>query len=111
MLPKDLENYLSEVSRVLKTEGRCLITFFLLNPASKQSIETKTSQIDFRYEQDCYRTVDKNIPEKAIAYDEKFVRRLYEKHELNVVEPIHYGSWSGRVGHVSFQDLVVATKD
>ena len=34
MLPTDLENYLSEVSRVLKINGRCLISFFLLNKES-----------------------------------------------------------------------------
>jgi len=31
ILPQDLKNYFSEISRVLKRNGRCLITFFLLN--------------------------------------------------------------------------------
>lgn len=36
MLPEDIENYLSEIARVLKKGGRFLITFFLLN---KESLE------------------------------------------------------------------------
>jgi SAM-dependent methyltransferase len=110
MLPEDLENYLSEISRVLKTDGRCLITFFLLNSVSKKLIEANLSHSDFRYKKDCYRIVDKNHPERAIAYDENFVRMLYKKHSLTLVEPIHYGSWSGRTDHLSFQDIIIANK-
>ena len=34
MLPHDMENYLSEISRVLRNNGRCLITYYLLNEES-----------------------------------------------------------------------------
>ena len=37
MLPNDMENYLSEISRVLKNDGRCLITFLLINEDSNQT--------------------------------------------------------------------------
>jgi len=39
MLPKDMENYFSQIARVLRKKGRCLITFFLLNKESLRLIE------------------------------------------------------------------------
>lgn len=36
MLPSDVEHYLSEIARVLRKNGRCLVTFFLLNAESLQ---------------------------------------------------------------------------
>ena len=111
MLPVDMENYLSEIFRVLKTGGRCLITFFLLNYESKKLIESRAAQLDFRYEKDGYQIVDENNPEKAIAYDENLVKTFYNKCGLSVVEPIRYGSWSGRKDHLSFQDIIIAINE
>lgn len=110
MLPQDIENYLSEVSRLLKTGGRCLITFFLLNTESLKFIETKLSSLDFRYEMQGFRTIDEEAPESAVAYDEKSIRDFYWKYKLNIVEPIHYGSWCGRKNYLSYQDITIAVK-
>lgn len=111
MLPKDLENYLSEIARALKTNGRCLITFFLLDEESTKLVETKQSTMDFKYEIDeGLRTIDYKEPENAIAYDENLVRILYEKYGLIIAEPIRYGCWSGRKKCLSGQDIVIAHK-
>ncbi len=42
MLPADLENYVGEISRVLKVDGVCLFTFFILN---EESIVEKAASI------------------------------------------------------------------
>ena len=110
MLPQDMENYLGEITRVLKTDGRCLITFFLLNEESLRLIEAGKSALDFRYDIGGCRTIDESNPESAIAYDEEFIRQLYEKHGLNIAEPIRYGSWCGREKFLSYQDIVIATR-
>jgi SAM-dependent methyltransferase len=110
MLPEDIDNYLSEVARVLKQSGRCLITYFLLTPDSSILIEAKASSIDFRYAMQGCRVKNKDVPEDAVAYDESKIRELYEKHGLNISEPIHYGSWCGRKDALSYQDIVVASK-
>lgn len=107
MLPQDVENYLSEIGRVLKTDKKCFITVFLLNEESSKLIGIKSSTIDFRFKLDGCRTVDKVIPERAVAYDEKFIRKLYEKYKLNIVEPIHYGSWCGRSNFLNYQDIII----
>jgi len=110
MLPQDMENYLSEITRVLRPGGRCLITYFLLTPDSLKFIEEKASDIDFRYTLQGCRVKDKGVPEAAVAYDESRIRELYEKHELNVSEPFRYGSWCGRKNGLSYQDIIVASK-
>jgi ubiquinone/menaquinone biosynthesis C-methylase UbiE len=111
MLPQDMENYFSEIARVLKKDGRCLITFFLLNTESSKLIDAKLSLLDFKYKFEGCRTIDKSTPESAIAYDERFIRVLYKKYRLNIVEPIHYGFWCGRKKFLSKQDIVIAVKN
>lgn len=109
MLPKDLENYLSEISRVMKKNGRCLITFFLLNAESQRRIKAKRSKFNF-FSVDGYSTTDKKTPEKAVAYMEEYILKLYQQNGLEIVQPIHYGSWSGRKSVEYLQDAVVAIK-
>jgi ubiquinone/menaquinone biosynthesis C-methylase UbiE len=110
MLTKDMENYVWEVARVLKTGGRCLITYFFLTPDSLRLIEEKASSIDFRYALQGCRVKNKDVPEETVAYDESRIRELYQKHGLKISEPIRYGSWCGRKNALSYQDIVVATK-
>jgi len=63
MLPPDMENYLREITRVLKPGGRCLITNFLLNAASLKLIEEHASTIDFKGELDECREGNMEVPE------------------------------------------------
>lgn len=111
MLPQGMENYFSEIARILKKDGRCLITFFLLNTESLKLIDAKLSLLNFKYKFEGYRTIDKSAPESAISYDERFIRVLYKKYGLNIVGPIHYGLWCGRKKFLSYQDIVIAVKN
>jgi len=110
MLPQDLDNYLSEVVRVLKRDGRCLITYFLLNPESLELIEAKLSSFTFRYDLTGCRVENADVPEAVVAYDDSTIRSLYQKYDLKVLEPIYFGKWCGRKKGLSFQDMIVATK-
>jgi ubiquinone/menaquinone biosynthesis C-methylase UbiE len=47
LLPPELRNYLAEVSRVLREDGRCLITYFLLNPESQALIRSERTSFAF----------------------------------------------------------------
>lgn len=52
-------------------------------------------------------------PEKAVAYDEAFLRKQYLEVGLQIKEPIHLGGWSGsRVSPAALhsQDIIVAFK-
>ena len=46
MLPPDVENYFSEIARVLKPGGRSVITFFMLNPEALTGIGTGRNVIE-----------------------------------------------------------------
>lgn len=110
MLPADVENYFSEIARVLKKGGRSLLTFFLLNKGSLELINAKKSTLDFKYEYEKYRIINPYISEDAVCYDELFILNLYDKYKLTIKEPIHYGSWCGRRNFLSYQDIIVAIK-
>ena len=110
LLPDEVENYLSEIRRVLAPGGRCLASFFLLNEESLGAIRSGTSTIDFRHDFGGYRAKSRETPEAAIAYPEDYVRSLYAELGLEIAEPVHYGSWPGRRDFLSYQDLVIAVK-
>lgn len=114
MLPKAVDNYFSEIRRVLKTDGKCLITFFIINAESRQYIKKKSNdkdfKEDFRNSGKKYWTTNKDNPEEGVAYPEKFIRSLFKIHQLEITEQIHYGNWYGRESYLDFQDVVVATK-
>lgn len=110
ILPEDAANYVAETARVLRSGGRCLITFFLLTAASIHLIEQGKSSLDFKDAIDGSKTINKDRPEEAVAYDESWVRNIYNKHGLILNEPIRYGSWCGRERYLSYQDVVIAVK-
>lgn len=110
MFPADMENYLKEIARVLKKNGRCFITYFLLNVESEKLIHSDLSSQKFIYDLNGCFTTDKDNPEWAIAFKEKAIRDLFAKNGLDIAEPITYGSWCGRKNFLSYQDIVLGTK-
>lgn len=109
MLLKDVENYLSEISRTLKLGGKCFITFFLLNSESLKLMLQPDSRFNFQFDHSCYRVVNEDVPEEAIAYDEKYVLKLYKKYNLKILD-IKYGCWCPRKTFLSLQDILIAEK-
>lgn len=110
MLPQDVENYLSEVARVLKNGGRSLITFFILNNISLKLVDAKKSSLDFKYNHGKYSVVYEDVPESAVAYDELYIRGLYKKYGLVIIDPVYYGCWCNRKQFLSYQDIIIAKK-
>ena len=110
MLPDDVKHYLSEIHRVLMYGGRCLITYFLLNAESLRRMEHGDSTLDLKYVFDQYRTVSREVPEEAIAFDESWIRELYRTLGLQV-RRVDYGSWCARENCWCYQDLILALKE
>ena len=110
MLPDDVSNYLTEVHRVLRRGGRCLITYFLVNEESSQLIESNKSTISFKYEHDRYHAVSSEMPELAIALDERWITDLHRKTGLEITR-LDYGSWCGRQKYLSYQDIILGVKE
>ncbi len=109
MLPADLENYLSEISRVLKKGGKTFITYFLLNDKSKELISEGESLHKLPFDYENCRIEYQEDPEHIIAYEETDVINLYTKYGLDF-SSTHYGNWCGREDFVSHQDIVIGTK-
>lgn len=110
LLPSDTENYLAQITRVLKKGGTCFNTFFLITEEVKGLIEAGSSTQNFIPVIDSYYTTTLETPETAIAFRDEYIRNLFPKLGLTISQPIHYGSWCGRRSFVSYQDIVIATK-
>jgi SAM-dependent methyltransferase len=108
MLIADIENYLEEVSRLLKSGGRLLATYFLLDEGTRERLRKTNSR--FRYPHAASLVIDPKMPEASIAHKEEEIRALHTKYGLRIQEPVHYGSWSGHAAFLSSQDVVLAKK-
>lgn len=110
MLPKETTNYIKEIARLLSVGGRCLATFFLLNEKQKELEKKRLNMLYFKFGEKTWRYAHKCIPEAAIAYEQNYVLELLQKHNLNL-KKIIYGTWSGRKDGLSFQDIVLISKE
>ncbi len=110
MFPPDVANYLSEISRVLRSGGRCFATFFIMNDESRKLINADASTITFPYKGEGYLAYDRDVHEGAVAYEEPWVRQTHQEKGLRVFDPIYYGGWCGRKEFTSYQDIVVSEK-
>jgi SAM-dependent methyltransferase len=111
LFPADVQHYLAEVDRVLKPDGRCLATFFLVNSATLPLLDREGNSTRFPVKREGCWISDPEVPEAAVALPEDEVRRWIEPTELRVVEPVRFGSWSSAyVEPLSFQDVVLFGK-
>jgi SAM-dependent methyltransferase len=115
MLVDDMENYVSEISRVLRPGGRCFATYFLINDESRELMKSGASSLVFNHDFGNYWTVSKRTPELSVGYDEGYVRQLYHGKGLFSDLEVHFGGWCGREplwspeSGLGDQDLVLAT--
>jgi ubiquinone/menaquinone biosynthesis C-methylase UbiE len=110
MRPPEVSNYLGEVARLLKTGGRCLVTFFLLNADQATLVRNGQNALSFAYGEGVWRYRYEHSPESAIAYDEAYVTDLLKTFGLRLKDRTHYGTWTGRKDGLSFQDMLLLEK-
>jgi hypothetical protein len=48
--------------------------------------------------------------EKAVAFDERYVREMHDRSALAIQEPVRYGRWATSTGGPAFQDIIIARK-
>jgi cyclopropane fatty-acyl-phospholipid synthase-like methyltransferase len=111
MRPAEIRNYMREVARLLKCDGRCLMTCFLLNEEQKRLAEEGRNKLDFRFGGGEWFYVYEHSPESAVAYEESYVLDLIKKCDLRLKEPIYYGRWTGKRTGLSFQDILVLERN
>jgi SAM-dependent methyltransferase len=117
MLPADMENYIAEISRVLKPNGRCFATYFLINEESRRLMSSGAGSLILTNDLGVYWTVSTRNPELGVGYDETYVRKLFDKRGAFGKRELYYGGWCGREpfwsdeSGLGDQDVVVATKE
>lgn len=109
MMPSDVDNYLKQISLVMKNDGRCLATFFLLNQDIKRKMEEDKIEFKFLHSFGEYSLMDKKVKEANIAFDETYLFSMLEKNGL-CAETVHQGSWSHGTSPLDFQDVVIIKK-
>ena len=107
MLPRDVERYLTEMTRVLRPAARCFTSFYLLNEVSRRNIAAGTSAFDFAEEIEGCRVQDAGNAELAVAHEETWVRALFARCGL-AIDAVMPGTWS--VSAEQSQDIIVASK-
>ena len=95
LLPEAVEQTLLEVARLLKPDGMCVASCFLLNDDNRASVEAGRSFMSFGVALDRSRVHSASCPEAAVALDEAFVRAVAHRVGLKISDIRRGGWWNG----------------
>lgn len=118
MLPEATANYFQQSARVLKSEGCCIFSFFIIdNYRTGQSRPSGFSRPIFNFDHSCggygkdFAIVEPNNPEQMTAYSLALIERFAAKAGLELANPPIPGFWSGSsLTWVGTQDLIILKK-
>ena len=110
MLPDAVEHYVFEISRLLKPDGVCVASYFLLNDQTRPGVDRGDTFISFpvQHASGLCRLHDAGVPEAAVALEESFVRRIHQEAALRIRDVRRGQWWSGKAHD---QDVVAAVPD
>lgn len=110
MLTPDVLHYFEEISRVLKTDGKAMVTFFVIDELAKKAIEEKraTANLQYQHDESSYYS-HKKVPEAEIGFLSDWIEKTAEQNGL-IIEKTLYGSWSARSNPFSYQDILILRK-
>lgn len=110
LLPDEFARYISEISRVLKPNGRCVASAFLMNPETINCVRASKAHIPFVEIDDRHWVWDTANPSKAVALSESYCRSTMQANNLWPCE-VSYGFWSGQPDLLqAYQDCMIALK-
>src|SRR3989339_999681 len=113
MLPLQVEQYLKEISRVLKPDGKIFLTFFSIDKTAEENIKNGSAYCTLKYQygsDPCFYS-HKNVPEAEIGFREEWIKKTFAKNNLDKNLTILRGKWSGESHWTSYQDIVIANKN
>ena len=104
----EVQHYLKEIKRVLKPEGKCLATFFVLDETTAHQIKGKPNVMQFDYEYDRYYLHDAKVKDANIAFKHEALLHMANEAQLQITL-MNQGWWKGTPKETSlnFQDVVV----
>jgi len=115
MFAGDIYFYLKEFKRVLKPNGKILITCFIvddniLKEARKVDLTPWGLRFDYSYEEGCFIN-NLEYPTGAVAFTEKKLVDLILMSGLKTDFPILTGQWYGKLDGLGFgQDVIICSK-
>jgi SAM-dependent methyltransferase len=109
MMPDEVENYIGQISRVMKPGATCLVSFFLINEESENLMKLHPTHMNFPVNKGFYRLHSIQVDTANVAYDESWVREKMNSQGIGI-EAIHYGQWCDRSSFTDYQDLVICRK-
>ena len=105
MLKAEVANYLKEIRRVIREDGRCFATFFIIEDEAEALIRQKRSSLDLRHKlPDGTLVTHPRLPEMAVAYREADLREMVEAAGFKIAQQ-HPGQWPGRSKYLTYQDV------
>jgi len=110
----EIEHYLSEIHRVLKSNGKCLSTFFLYN-SNNESIVSNIEGFSFPIKKEGYRLMSDKVKSANIAINESQLDMMTAKNNLCKITVVE-GSWKAKEQSLGvniddeYQDIVVLEK-
>ena len=109
MTPPGARNYVREIARVLRPNGTCFTTWYVLNDETRKGAARNLGILRFDVDRGDYAVDSARVPEAALAYREPALRQMFVDAGLALRDPIHFGSWSGAADARTAQDVVIAT--
>lgn len=106
----EVRHYLKEIYRVLKPGGRCLCTVFLHNEESAALIAEGKSLANLVYEIDDYFATSVDMPELFTGFKEEMMLDWIRDRGFTL-KGKYYGLWCGRQEFISYQDMLVLSKE
>jgi ubiquinone/menaquinone biosynthesis C-methylase UbiE len=105
MVAKEVENYFTEMARVLKIGGTAYITFFLFDKGQT----TFPTGFDFPFEKGNYRLMDEKVKSANVAYEKEYFKQELVRRNGFMIRHLFEGSWRGLpMGSCKeFQDLAI----
>lgn len=115
MQPLEVQNYLNEIRRVLKPNGKCLSTVFSYNDSNEAFIASENSEYVFPFKREGYRLMNEKVPSANIAFSENKFNEMLKESGLKLTTQVN-GTWkkssspNNKNKLQSFQDVFVFEK-
>lgn len=111
MVGEEVENYLSEISRVLKPTGLSMCTFFLLDDESL-SLMNKNEGLTFDHDAGGYVYHSIKVKSANVAYKKDYLMDMIQNNNLKV-HSLERGFWYGldKKTNNNFQDIFYLAKN
>jgi len=110
MQPREVEQYLKEISRVMSPGATCFATFFIITEDAAVFLKHSENPF-FSYDYGDYLLHDNKVKDANIAFKMSFIEQMLQQTDLTV-DTFHPGWWAGKekTKQVDFQDILILKK-